>query len=82
MTENLAERLDKIIENLPENFPERFERLEEATLNFMAFLTDWLLITVQLDREKYIQILGKEKFEELRRAITEFAAKIAEVRRT
>jgi DNA-binding ferritin-like protein (Dps family) len=75
--ENLQKQLENFLSKLPENYPQRFERMEKLLYDFTSFLTNWLYISVQVDRKKYEELIGKEKFEELKSAIAEFMTQIS-----
>jgi len=78
--ERLAKQLEDLLAKLPANYPERFEKVEKLISSFISFFVDWLYITVQMDRERYISITGKERFEELRNAISDFIAEISRLK--
>jgi len=71
-----VKQLEEYLSRLPKNYPERFDRLEKMIFDLASFLANWIFISVQIDREKYISIIGKEKFEEFRNAIASFATEI------
>ena len=61
----------------PSEYSKRYEKMEKLLIDLSSFIANWIFITAQVDREKYISLIGKEKFEELINAIGDFTTKIS-----
>lgn len=71
-----VKEIEDYLSKLPKNYSERFTRLEKLIFDLASFLTNWIFISVQIDRDKYVSIIGKEKFEEFKDAIASFVAEV------
>ena len=59
---------------------EKLDKMEKLFFDFANFMSNWVLIATQIDREKYIELVGPEKFEELKNAIASFITEISKLR--
>ena len=64
--ESLVKQVEDLLARLPKDYPERFQKIEKLISSFVPSFANLLLIMITVDKEKYINLLGKEKFEELR----------------
>lgn len=81
MSEEKLEQLLKLVKEIQStsssDYSKRIAKVEKLLFDLSSFLVNWIFITVQVDKEKYISLIGKEKFEELINAIGDFTTRIS-----
>lgn len=75
--ESLVKQVEDLLARLPKDYPERFQKIEKLISSFVPSFANLLLIMITVDKEKYINLLGKEKFEELRMSLSDLVTELS-----
>ena len=75
--EQLLKHIKELQSTIPTDYSKRYEKIEKLLFDLSSFIVNWIFITAQVNKEKYISLIGREKFEELISAIGDFTTRIS-----